>query len=216
MDDLSKYKGNSHSKHEKSEPAPEQRKPRIEQIVSIPPRVQKQGVWSRVRATFVADNPRSVGFWLVEEVIVPSLKDLLFDVGTKGLERSLYSGSESTRPYSVGRGRSYSQYNRPNTRAARDREPDARPEIDRRDRAVHDFSKLTFRNAGEAERVADSLVDLISEYGVATVGDFYSAIGMTAEFTDHNYGWFDLSAIRVRKIPHGYVMDLPRPEQIDK
>lgn len=45
--------------------------------------------------------------------------------------------------------------------------------------------------------------------------DFYNAMGMTAEFTDDNYGWTDLTGIRVRKIRDGYILDLPRTEQLD-
>ena len=218
MEDLSKYKGNSHSQRDDPQPP---RKPKVERVVSTPPRVRRRGAWSRVRTIFFEEDARSIGAAVFDDVVVPKLKDLFFDVVTEGTHRSLYrNGPDSRRDTRMGRS-SFVPYNRPgilSTSRDRDRDRDRieRPPLDRRDRSMHDFSAITFPNAGEAEAVADRLVDQVREYGLATVSDFYDSIGLTADFTDDTYGWTDLRGIKVRKIREGYILVLPRPEQLDK
>lgn len=213
MDDLNKYKGNSRSGQGEPNPRP---RPKIEQVVSVPPQVRKRGAWSRVRSILFEDDARSIGAGVFEDVIVPKIKDMLFDVLTDGAHRSLYGGA-GTRQYNrVDTRRNYASYHRPGVQQDREPRREERPALERRDRSLHDFSAITFRNAGEAEGVADRLVDHIQEFGLATVNDFYDSIGLTGEFTDDNYGWFDLTKIRVKRNRDGYILDLPRPEQIDK
>jgi hypothetical protein len=66
----------------------------------------------------------------------------------------------------------------------------------------------------DAELVLDSLNDCITEYGRATVGDFYDLVGYDTENTDYKWGWTDLSAARVRKIRGGWLIDLPRAKSL--
>ena len=220
MEDLSKYKGNSHN--QRDDPLPPS-KPKVERVVSTPPRVRKRGAWSRVRSIFFEEDVKSIGAAVFDDVIVPKLKDLFYDVVTDATHRSLYrGGSDSRRDSRMGRS-GFVPYNRPGIISSsrdrdrdRDRDRHERPALDRRDRSMHDFSAITFPNAGEAEAVADRLVEQVREYGLATVSDFYDSIGLTADFTDDTYGWTDLRGIKVRRIRDGYILALPRPEQLDK
>jgi hypothetical protein len=211
MEDLSKYRGNSHAEKQQST---EKRKP-VEPIISTPPIQRKRSVWGRVRAHLTGADAAEVGSYLFADVIIPSIKDLLFDIVTEGSSRSLYGDSRR----SASRGRpvssSYTPYNRPTPNRNRNREDDRPKQLTYRERATHDFSNLIFRNAGEAEAVADRLYEQVAQYGVASVNDFYSAMGMTGEFTDDKYGWTSLEGTRVRKIRDGYILDLPRTEQLD-
>lgn len=214
MEDLSKYKGNSRKTSD--EPLPSD-KPRIGRVTTTLPRIRKKSAWARIRTTFFEEDARTIGQAVIEDVIVPKLKDLFFDVVTEGTHRSLYSSGSDRRPSRLGGGRTnYSQYSRPGTssRIRREEREERRP-LEHRERAMHDFSGITFPNAGEAEAVADKLIEHVNEYGLATVADFYDAIGITAEFTDDAYGWTDLRRVVVRKVRDGYILNLPRPEQLD-
>ena len=210
MEDLNKYRGNSHASRD--EPAPKARRP-IEAAISNPPTVRPRSPWSKMRVLFIGSDPADVGQHLLRDVIVPSIKDLLFDMVTEGASLSLYS--DSRRPVGRGRNSGGTQYHRPVVNDRRSREPERPRELDRRERATHDFSNFTFRNAGQAEVIADTLYDRLAEYGTVTVADFYNAMGMTPEFTDENYGWTDLRGTKVTKVRDGYVLMLPRTEQLD-
>lgn len=206
MEDVSKYRGNSDS-------AEKPKKRKVERIVSIPPIQSKPPLGTRVKALFIGEDARSVGTYLLTDVVVPAAKDLIFDIFTEGASRSLYGDSSrgSVRRSSSPPWKTHTPYNRVNKRTERREERS----LDRRDRAVHDFSNLRFANAGEAEAVIDGLERLIAEYGVATVNDFYDSIGLTGEFTDDSYGWDNVRGSSVRRVRDGYLIILPQPKPID-
>ena len=60
----------------------------------------------------------------------------------------------------------------------------------------------------------DKLKDLIEMYEVASVGDLYSLLGITANHVDENWGWHDLSASAIVRSRDGFFLDLPKPENI--
>lgn len=208
MEDVSKYQGNSNSARD-----PKKKDKKVEQIVSVPPVESKPPLGRRVKALFIGEDARSVGAYLLVDVVVPAAKDLIFDIFTEGASRSLYGDSARR---ASGRNnppwKAHTPYNRVNRK-----QPERRtePALDRRDRAIHDFSNLRFSNAGEAEAVIDGLERLIAEYGVATVNDFYDSIGLTGEFTDDSYGWDNVRGSSVSRVRDGYLINLPRPKPID-
>lgn len=210
MEDLSKYKGNSHS----AKPESKQPKRKAQKVVSVPPIKSKPPLGSRVKSLFVGEDARSVGSYLLIDVVVPAAKDLIFDIFTEGASRTLY-GDSAGRTSRAGSPpwRAHTPYNKVSSRSRTTREPERG--LDRRDRAVHDFSNLRFKNAGEAERVIDGLASLIEEYGVATVNDFYDSVGLTGEFVDDSHGWDNLRGATVRRVRDGYLINLPPTKPID-
>lgn len=211
MEDLSKYKGNSHSE---KEPRPDKPSKKVKAVVSVPPVKTKPTFGSRVKALFVGEDARSVGAYLLIDVVVPAAKDLIFDIFTEGASRTLY-GSSSGRPSRAGSPpwKTHTPYNK--VSSGRRTQQRDEPRLDRRDRALHDFSNLRFTNAGEAEAVIDRMGQLIEEYEVATVNDFYKCIGLTGEFTDEGYGWDNLRGASVRRVRDGYMIILPQTKPID-
>lgn len=68
----------------------------------------------------------------------------------------------------------------------------------------------------EAEKVLDVLCEAISQYGIASVADFYDAVGITSnQYTDYNYGWTNLSAAKTVPVRDGWVIVLPQPMPIN-
>lgn len=223
MDDLSKYsKGNSIN--QQNDEGPQRKKQHIERVVRVSPTLRKPGAWARVKSVFIAQDSRSIKDAVIFGVVIPKLKDMLFDAATEGAHAALYSDApRSNRSrYSSRDDRRPTQYNRPYSRQGepdrgreRERDRDDREQLDHRARAMHDFSGLTFRNAGDAEGVVDRLFQHIDEFGVVSVNDFYDAAGMTGDFTDDNHGWTNLGQMKVRKVRDGYIIDLPRTHEID-
>lgn len=217
MDDLDKYKGNSNS--DKPKPTlpndiKKAERKKAKRVVSVPPTESKPTLGGRVKALFVGEDARSVGAYLLIDVVVPAAKDLIFDIFTEGASRTLY-GDSSGRSSRTGNPpwKAHTPYNKVSSRSRQAREPERR--VDRRDRAVHDFTNLRFRDAGEAERVIDNLAELIAEYGVATVNDFYDSLGLTGEFVDDSHGWDNLRGSTVRRMRDGYMINLPPTKPID-
>ena len=81
---------------------------------------------------------------------------------------------------------------------------------------MHDFNEIILGTRVEAEEVIDRLFDLLSKYDNASVADLYELVGITANFTDEKWGWTDLRGASVAKVRNGYLLDLPRPEPLDR
>ena len=80
---------------------------------------------------------------------------------------------------------------------------------------VNDFTR------GEAEVTLRRLYDIISEFGVASVYDYYKLNGVTGEWSTDKYGW-DIDSFpdprsfgKVRHVPGGYSIILPRVSVIE-
>ena len=78
-----------------------------------------------------------------------------------------------------------------------------------------DFDQITFDNRGEAEKVLQSMRELISAYGVATLSDFYDLLGVTGSWADNNYGWISLSTADVVRSRDGYIIRFPKVTPVD-
>lgn len=184
-----------------------------EKIVSGEVIQRKKSVGTKLKEMFTGDDARSVGDYLVQEVLVPSLKSLLSDVASQGAERLLYGDSSHRRSSSRSSG-SRNRSNFTNYRSMHER-PDDRREISHRNRASHDFRDIVLETRAEAEDVIERLGDLVNQYDVATVGDLYDLVGITPDFTDNKWGWYDMRDAHVRPVRGGYLLNLPRTESID-
>ena len=68
----------------------------------------------------------------------------------------------------------------------------------------------------EAEKVLSELVEHIDIYGYATISDYYELVDIEHNYTDHQYGWTELSEAVVVPREHGYVVKLPVARRLNK
>ena len=148
----------------------------------------------------------------ITEILVSTLKSMLSDTIGQ-FTNSLRDGSDKflygTTRRTVGTTRgAYVSYNK-----VRGTSP-AYNQIGRAARASHDFGEVILASRGEAEDVLDRMRELIAQFDVVTVEEFYDLVDITANFTDEKYGWDDLRHALVRHVRGGYMIDLPRPQPI--
>lgn len=201
--------------------APTER-PKIEKIVSGVAAEKKKSVWKRIAASFTGDDARTVGEFVLMDVVIPSAKSLISDALTTTVERFFYGdGRLNRRPGSTSSFGQYSAYNRIGSPIGVGQspwgQPQPQPQMSRRGRATHDFREVTINNRAEAAMVLDIITEMASKYDVATVADFYDAVGFTSEFTDRNWGWtlLELQQAQITRVSGGeYWIQLPPPIQI--
>lgn len=78
----------------------------------------------------------------------------------------------------------------------------------------YEVREFILDNRGDAESVLDQIQDLMSEYGVVTVSDYYDLVGVSGQFTDNYYGWTDMNGMRTRAVRNGWLIELPSPRQL--
>lgn len=176
---------------------------------------RKKTLSKRFRETFLAEDIHNVGDFVFFDVIVPAIQDMIVNTIQDSVNRLVY-GSSSRRPYGGFNG---SQSRAPRTSYASaysSRPVSQQPTHERRpDRRDAFFTDIEFDNRGEAEAVLMSMRDDIAHYGICTVMDMCDHSGVTATWTDRNYGWNNLDSARVRNVRGGFIIDLPKPAPID-
>lgn len=167
----------------------------------------------KLSETFFGDDTRSVGDYILHDVLIPAMKSTLSDMVGGGIEMLLFGERKSSSRSRMfrDRDRSYVPYNR---MARRDDFSDDRRYMSRSARSRHDFDDIILETRGEAEDVLSHMVDLIEDYGVASVGDYYDLLGIESNFTDNKYGWINVADGYVDRVRDGYCIRLPRPREI--
>ena len=171
---------------------------------------KKRTVADKFKDAFLGES-ENLGDYIMYDVLVPALRDTVSEMGFGIIER-LSGNSRSFRSRGNvvrDRGRSYVSYNS-SSRNDRGRDRDDRRDIDRGSRARHSFDNVVFANKWEAEDVLAHLVDMILEYGEATVRSFYELSNIEADYTDDRYGWTNLRDAYVERTRNGYVIVFPQ------
>lgn len=175
---------------------------------------RKTSIWRGVRDEFISEDAPTVGSYILYDILLPALRDLISDIGHGALDMAM--GTDNRRYRSRRDDRSYISYNRyydDRDRRKRDRD-DERYEVRRRNR---DFTDMVFEYREDAEDVLDRMCDYIERFGDVPVSYFFDLCGETVpgDFTKDDWGWTNLAGARVVKAGRkGYMIDFPKVRPI--
>lgn len=211
------FPGNS--KLPRREEADPEREKKVESVVTNEVTTRKKPLGRRILNIFVGGDSKSVAQYVIGDVLIPQVKDMIVEATTQGFERMIYgesrSGYRRRNPNRPGSGPTqYNRYavrgNNPLGRAGAD---DRRPVAEPRGQDVDD---LLFATRPEAELTLERMYDMLRDYESVSVADLYSLIGKSASYTDRKWGWTNLSGCRIyRDRDSGYVLEVPRTVPID-
>jgi hypothetical protein len=150
----------------------------------------------------------------IAEILVSAFKSMVSDtVGQfsnalkDGSDKFLYGTTR--RSITTARG-PYTSYNRVTG---------VRPpynQISDRARMRQDFDDVILESRGEAEDVIDRMRELIDQFDVATVADFYDLVNITSDFPEERWGWTDLRSAKVTHVRGGYLISMPRAQPVER
>lgn len=214
------FPNNSISPKDANEPEPVKETPKkVEKVIEGKVIRRKKPFTKRVTEMFIGGDSRTVGSYLLYDVLLPATKDTIADLMSQGVERMLFGEVKSTsRRAGNRRGQGgYVSYNRysSSTPPWGDRTRNDVRSPSKRARATHDFDEIILDTRVEAEEVIDRLFDLVARYESATVADLYELVGITGNYTDDKWGWVDIRGADVTRVRNGYLLNLPRPEPLD-
>jgi len=201
-------------------------RPKIEKVVSSPVVKRKKPLGRKVRDSFTSEDAKSVGHYVVTDVIVPMVKDLLFEVVNQALGRTLWGGvahrgmnrafqGPPQHTTSGGQMISYNLMSKPQGTNLRAMAPDGPATLSTAARSGHIFEELLFNNPGEPTVVLERLQDVINEYRMVSVSELYELIGHPTSHTDNKWGWYNLTGAGVQQVHRGWVLSLPKPVVFD-
>lgn len=202
------YKPNSHKAKAESENTAVEKK--VGKVISGNAKVRKKNGARKVADAFVSEDAGNVGSYILMDVIVPTLKDLLSDVVKNTIDTILYGGPTRSRSDSRRRSGGYVEYNR-----FSDRRDDRRDSRTVSVTSRYSFDDIEFETRGDADYVLQQLDAIIDTYGMATVADLYDLAGMSRDYTDQNYGWTSLGDARISRVRGGgYALEMPKVKSL--
>jgi len=225
---VTNYQGNSKVAQENAAAEAEAKTERVpaKKIEGVSVVKAKKPLGSRIKDSFGGQDAKSVGNFVVMEVLLPGARDILFDIVKESAHRFLYGDGarrNTNSGTSIGGGGSRIRTTNYSTMSASplvgSRAVNNAPStLNQQQKALFDFSNLIFPEQDMALEVIERLGDAIDQFGIVTVADFYDFIGQTGNgFTDQKHGWnsqaFMGAEVR-RARGGGYYLNLPAPREI--
>lgn len=195
---------------------------KIERVISAPAAQRKRGLGRKFKETFVGGSGRMAMEYVVTDIIVPELRDLMFNALQGGLDRLIYGESRIRRGYGGGSrssssSTSYDNLGHVNYNGIVSNKPSQGRPLSRQARERHDFRDIILQSRQDAEDVLDRMYDVLSRYGSVPVSTLYALTGIQSSHTDEKWGWTSLSGARAATQRNGsYLLDLPDPVPLDR
>jgi hypothetical protein len=178
---------------------------------------RKQPMGARIKESLFGKDARESVLNAIQNVAIPAAKDLAVNTLITMVSRAVY-GEDAPRRNStvtrlVGTALGHTEYDRFAKPGRRNNEP---TRMTRMARVRHDFDEVILPTYSAADQVLDVMRDLIERYGAVTVGDLYDMIDEPRTHADEKWGWSgdDLRRVRPRRVAAGFLLDLPRPEEL--
>jgi hypothetical protein len=177
----------------------------IKPVVHGTAKVRKKSGIHSLAEVFVSDDIANVKSHIREDVLIPSIRKILYTIISEGAHMIFLGGVGSSK--SGGSKVSYRDYYDSTKSYAR------RPESTGN---RFDYDDIIFESRGDAEGVLDEMIEVIGKYGVVTVADMYDMAQLSQPFTSNRYGWTNLSSAEVKRVAGGYILDLPKAKPIER
>lgn len=190
----------------------------IKPVTSAEAKQRKRGLGSQFKDTFFSGTGKDALGYVAEDIVVPAIRDIIYDALQGGLDRLIYGDSRTTRRRHSGplgsSNAGHVNYAGMSTSSA---PTTAQRSISRQARARHEFDELVIPSLQEANDVLDNMYEVLSRQGYVSVADLYALTDVRADHTDMKWGWTSLRGSRA--LPRGrrlggYVLDLPKLEEL--
>lgn len=203
------YPNNSNKFKQNSLDAPSMNEPKKNSPVPLTGTIRpRQGPVNKVLGTLFVADMKTIGMSVIKDVVVPSIKKLLYESVTNGLQMGMWGDTYNPRSNSNRIGSSI-DYNGMSTRVFNNGNHIT---VNR----TYGYNDWVFENRSDAVAKLEELNDRLSEFKIVSVADFYDIIGKTPQHTDVNYGWRNLSEAKVVATPDGgFSIRLPKAKVIN-
>jgi len=179
---------------------------KVEKVVKGSAKAKKKSEIRKIADAFIQTDARTVGDYIFGEVLVPAIKKTFADIVNNSLDMFLWGKGGSGR-------RSRGNAERVSYRSYYD-SPSRTRDSDRRQRS-YDYDEVILDTREEAEEVLARMDELLADYKMVSVADFYDLVGITGKTTDNRYGWTDLRNASIIRDRDGYLIKLPRAIALD-
>ena len=173
-------------------------------------KIKKEPISRKFSDVFLSDTVDNVKSYVIFDVVVPAVKNLIVDMITNGTEMLVNGRSSGRSGRRPGDRENYTRFSRGNNIG--------RNEVVRgTPRNRYGYKEVIFDSRGDAREVLDCMYDILDKFKMVSVADYYE-LGHAEEcetYTDRKYGWFNLDGAEIVRDSDGYRIMLPRTELLD-
>lgn len=149
---------------------------------------------------FLSEDRADIGDYVVKDVVIPRIKETIFDVIMGSLSMALFGGRHAINKNVLTRQGvtskvNYSAFSNNGGIKASNQQPG----LPRR--ADLDVSGVVFDDKDDAETVLGTLAGMVIDYGQVTVADFYALAEMDYDFTLGKWGWYKDAVMAAKVCP---------------
>ena len=200
---------NSH----KSKAAPTTEKPKLQPVITTgTAKAQTPGTISKLTRNIISPDAKNMKSYIVDNVIVPSIKKICSDVLTTGVHL-LFGGEASARRGGTAGRVSYTNYNDVDRfSSGRPTKPAA---TNYNKGSVALFDEIEVETKVEAEEILTRMSEYLEVYPSISVGDLYDLAGIPSfPHTYHQYGWRTVAEAKPVRTTSGWLLRMPPVEPL--
>jgi len=169
-----------------------------------------RSVGKRLFDTFVGSDAPDMKTFVVEDVVIPGIKNMISDSVSTVLDT--LKDTVEIAIFGETKKKKGSKYTYTPYSSYYDNQRSSRSESTVYRRKSNEVETIIFDSKEDAKEVIANLVDLTIDFGMASVADYYDMVDQDATVTDRNYGWFNFKhGLEVTRVREGYIINLPKP-----
>lgn len=173
-------------------------------------RVGKKSLGKKFVESIIEDNVTNVADYVWNDVLIPNIKNSLIDI-VEGAIEMIFNG-ERRAPSSSN---AYHVSSKPKTSYTSYYKSEATSSTRATNNGKYMVRDIIVNTKEDANAIFSAMADAIGEYGQASVGDLYDAVGITdSSFQDQNWGWTTMAGAGVKRVNDGFLLVLPKCESL--
>jgi hypothetical protein len=179
-------------------------------VISTPAKARKKSELEKAAEAMIAKDARDVGSYILMDVIVPKLTDMIISIVTDGVN-IIFKGKPADRRSRNGYRDYAGSYRGDRSYGSSDRDDDYRS----RSVGRMSYKDIVYETKADALNVLQEMQDIINEYGEVTVAALFEISEISDNYTDTKYGWTNIDYAEPVRVDGGYGLRLPRPRPLD-
>lgn len=212
----------SNSDKTKKAAASASERPKVDKVISGEIVRRKKPVGVRFKEIFLGgDDVKGVFSYVLNDVIIPDINNMIVDAGTTALERR-FLGSERSASRRRGSnvvntlaGQFATNYGAYSSGPVGSPNVEQHARMSRRGRVTHDIAEKVIPTRAEAEAVLDTMYEILQKFEEVTLAEVLTMLGETPQFSDETFGWSNLQGAGVQRARGGgYYLALPGTEKL--
>ena len=203
--DINSLPSNSHKskEQEKQYSKPEKK---IEPVVSGKATVKKKSGIVRLADVFLPEDVSSVKEYILVDVIIPKIKNMLHDIGSEAWD-SFWGISGRSNSRGTASRVSYVPYDKMSQ--SKSTESPRRSGVN--------YEEIVFPTRGDAESVYDRMSELCDTFNAVSVADMFELADVPNDnYTLNKYGWTSMEGAQVVRLSGGgFAIKMPKARPFD-